>query len=239
VGRGRLTDEQMVRCQRLLPHLKRTLDITVRTGVLRGAAALGQRALDAIDDGVVVVDAALRIVYSNLRADALLNKGNCLQADMARLRARGALQTRLEDSIRRVQQSGRSEGLRLPMAESGGPSDAFWLLLISRLPQKRATPLAAFAAVSQPNALVFIVAPGRQRVVGAHQLMQLFGLTPAEARLAHGLARGQAIEEYRTTQGLRMATVRTQLRAVLAKTGAARQHDLMRLLAGLPSVRDG
>jgi DNA-binding CsgD family transcriptional regulator len=37
--------------------------------------------------------------------------------------------------------------------------------------------------------------------------------------------------------GVKLTTLRTQLRSVLRKTGTERQQDLIRLLAQLPAVR--
>jgi len=62
-------------------------------------------------------------------------------------------------------------------------------------------------------------------------LQQVFGLAAAETRVAVALASGtdltQAAEEF----GVSRNTVRTQLRAIFAKTATSRQSDLVRLLA--------
>ena len=62
-------------------------------------------------------------------------------------------------------------------------------------------------------------------------LRAAFGLTPAEARLARGIARGDALEEVATALGIRMPTARSQLAAVFAKTGTRRQARLVAILA--------
>jgi DNA-binding CsgD family transcriptional regulator len=63
-------------------------------------------------------------------------------------------------------------------------------------------------------------------------LTGLFDLTPAEARVAGSVARGQSVDEIATTYSLSRETVRTQLKAVMAKTGTERQTALALLLAG-------
>jgi DNA-binding CsgD family transcriptional regulator len=65
----------------------------------------------------------------------------------------------------------------------------------------------------------------------------MFGLTPAEACLAVGLASGKRIEDIAEERGVRMPTLRTQMRGILHKTGTRRQADLIRLIVGLPAVR--
>ncbi len=64
-------------------------------------------------------------------------------------------------------------------------------------------------------------------------LQQLFGLTPAEARLACEIARGAGPSEAAAALGIKMLTARSQLASILAKTGTQRQGALVALLARL------
>jgi len=63
---------------------------------------------------------------------------------------------------------------------------------------------------------------------------QLFGLTPAEARLVASLVAGQSLQETAAANRLSRNTVRVQLQAVFGKTNTNRQVDLIHLLARLP-----
>ncbi|UMY17737.1 helix-turn-helix transcriptional regulator [Methylobacterium organophilum] len=74
-------------------------------------------------------------------------------------------------------------------------------------------------------------------VPGADLLQGLFDLTPAEARVARGIGEGKSIETIAAVQGVREDTVRKQLKATYAKTGAKGQVDLVRLVAGLNPTR--
>jgi DNA-binding CsgD family transcriptional regulator len=62
------------------------------------------------------------------------------------------------------------------------------------------------------------------------QLREIFGLTPAEARLALALFEGLTPAEAAADFGLSLHTVRAQLARVFEKTGASRQSGLMRLM---------
>jgi DNA-binding CsgD family transcriptional regulator len=64
-------------------------------------------------------------------------------------------------------------------------------------------------------------------------LQGLFNLTPAEARVARAVAQRQTIAAAALTLGLSRETVRSQLRAALAKAGVTRKSDLAAMLAGL------
>jgi DNA-binding CsgD family transcriptional regulator len=64
-------------------------------------------------------------------------------------------------------------------------------------------------------------------------LRVVFDLTPAEARLAQGITRGDTLEEIAISLGIKMPTARTQLAAVFAKTGTRRQAKLVAILTRL------
>ena len=54
-----------------------------------------------------------------------------------------------------------------------------------------------------------------------------FGLSDAERRLAEGLLRGLSPADYADACGIKISTVRSQLKALFAKVGVARQSDLV------------
>jgi DNA-binding CsgD family transcriptional regulator len=64
----------------------------------------------------------------------------------------------------------------------------------------------------------------------------VFGLTPAESRLAAALSAGQALDAFALTSGVSKLTVRSQLKAVFAKTGARRQAELVARLGQVRSI---
>jgi DNA-binding CsgD family transcriptional regulator len=68
-------------------------------------------------------------------------------------------------------------------------------------------------------------------------VMSLFDLTPAEARVARGLATGKTVDDLADDNGVSPNTVRAQVRGVLEKTGCQRQTDVVALLGGLTAVR--
>jgi DNA-binding CsgD family transcriptional regulator len=86
---------------------------------------------------------------------------------------------------------------------------------------------------SQAAWLLVATPLGRRAAPEAAILAGLFDLTPAEARVAHGLVRGDTLSEIAAAHDLADSTVRNQLRAVFAKTGASRQAELVALCGGL------
>lgn len=113
-----------------------------------------------------------------------------------------------------------------------GPARPGWL----RLPgaesvQLLVTPVKAEARFNlihqQPLALVALL-DGRPR---AQLLTELFQFTPAENRLAELIVRGQSPEECARCLGISINTVRSQLRALFAKTGTQKQAELVGLIS--------
>lgn len=76
-----------------------------------------------------------------------------------------------------------------------------------------------------------------RRVATAQQLMEIFGLSAAEARLVRALARGESLEYFAAAQGTRITTARSQLRSAFSKTATDRQAELVRLVIGIPPIR--
>ncbi|HQR04241.1 MAG: helix-turn-helix transcriptional regulator [Proteobacteria bacterium] len=68
--------------------------------------------------------------------------------------------------------------------------------------------------------------------IGEGPLMELFGLTRAEARLAARLASGLGLKEAAAAIGISHHTARAQLSAVFAKTDTHRQSQLVSLVLG-------
>lgn len=67
----------------------------------------------------------------------------------------------------------------------------------------------------------------------AEALRHLFGFTAAEGDLARLLAQGATLADAAAALGKSLPTVRTQLRAPFAKTGARRQAELVQVLLGV------
>ncbi|WGS21278.1 MULTISPECIES: hypothetical protein [unclassified Bradyrhizobium] len=61
-------------------------------------------------------------------------------------------------------------------------------------------------------------------------LAATFELTPAQARLAARLARGDSVEDAAREAGVALATARNQLKSIFQKTGTHRQAELVALL---------
>ena len=95
---------------------------------------------------------------------------------------------------------------------------------------------AANDVFTQATALLIVTPVDRAAVPTAEVLQGLFDLTPAEARIARGIAGAQTVDALAGAAGVTRETVRSQLKAVLAKTGLNRQSELVSLLAGVALI---
>jgi DNA-binding CsgD family transcriptional regulator len=93
----------------------------------------------------------------------------------------------------------------------------------------RAVPIAE-AGQSGPHTVVILLDLEASPEPQSEALQKLFGLTPAEARLARRIARGKSPEQIAVEGGVAVSTIRKQLAFVFAKTHTSRQSELAALL---------
>ncbi|AJF00260.1 helix-turn-helix transcriptional regulator [Pandoraea apista] len=130
-------------------------------------------------------------------------------------------QTRLTNALRQVGVSREPVSLVLP--DSWGHA---YRLTLRALGSQMNHGLRAAVGVRIERRSIF-------NIPGETALRQHFSLTQAEARLFHHLVAGLTIGECSEVLGLGTSTLRTQLSAILRKTGCHRQGELLRLAAML------
>lgn len=96
----------------------------------------------------------------------------------------------------------------------------------------------AAATWQQLLALLIVARPEAQSTLRPEDLQSLFGLTPAEARLACTLAEGKSLNEFAEDPQLSSHTVRSEMKAVLEKTDTHRQAALVKVLHSLPKLKN-
>ena len=182
--------------------------------------------------GVLVVEDDRRIRFANARArQALRAEGELsIVADHVVAKTPRVRRALNEALARAVGQD--AAATRLELAVDGtAETDVF----IAPLPTVR-----GFASGLRRLALVFLGAPGRpDRLPSAQDLREYFDLTPAESRVALLLCAGHVPKEVARALQVSVPTVRSHLRALLEKTGTARQTELIQLLSSLPGTGSG
>lgn len=190
-------------------------------------ASVASQALDQLASGMIIADDNRRVVETNrvaerilLRDDGLMIRGMRLKALLAAddaklgsLLAAVAADTQVGASIR-----------RMLIGRAG--NRAAYALTISPIPKD----LAPYA---RPLAMILVADPDAV-VAEPQDLVELFGLSPAESRLAAALMRGKKLRDVSTDFGVQVTTLRTQLSSILKKLGAKTQADLIRICSNIP-----
>jgi DNA-binding CsgD family transcriptional regulator/PAS domain-containing protein len=214
-------------CRALMPHLERAtaLNHRLRQADLLADAARGT--LDVLPQAIFLLDGrALR--YANAAAEQLLGAGDGLRLRHGLLYAASHADAAGFDAAL-ARATGRhgppaATALRLPK-RAGAPLS----LLVVPFPSE-----APLAFGARPAVLVCAIDPDRSLALRHADLIDLFGLTAAEAALANDLLSGAELHEIAARSGRSVNTLRTHLARLMAKTGANRQSRLVQLLAALP-----
>lgn len=226
VSDGPFGAPEIARLNALHPHLARASQLSARLGLERAEAsltALGSAGLAAAAvnraGAVVAVNPAFDAMQSVFRAAA--HGRICLAQPSADALLRAALvaaHAEIEPLVRTV-----------PVAATEDTEP----LLLHVLPLRG----AAHDLFSRAST-VLVASPVRASslVPSASILTGLFDLTPAEARLASALAQGAALADYASASHLAMATLRSHLSRIMAKTGTVRQAQLVALLKSAGSL---
>jgi DNA-binding CsgD family transcriptional regulator len=220
--------EEFRRAQRFIPHLTQAVGLFLQTEQLRARAIMGELGLEFADFAIAAIDEDARLAYANKKAEAIFRSGVELRSHAGFLRLAGEDESRFQRMVEKASRERVAGSLRV------GRGGEELLVNVLPLPESLSLPHLLFRC----TVLILVSQPGRRRVPTARQLMQLFDLSPAEARLTRALAQGQTPEEYAIDNGLSLNTVKTQLRYVREKTGFKRVTDIVRVLAGVPAVRD-
>jgi len=88
-------------------------------------------------------------------------------------------------------------------------------------------------------AMVSVTDPRAGNAASDSRLQQLFGLTPAEVRVALALLDGRSPAEAAAQLGISVQTVRNQLQGLYQKTMTSRQAELVVLLLKVCGPRSG
>jgi DNA-binding CsgD family transcriptional regulator len=223
---GRFTSADRRKVELFLPHLRRALQLGqwLTAGSVRHAAALDT--LDRLDTGVIVVDRRRRIIHANALAEEMLRTIPEMGVMDRRLCLRDiALQDRF---IRLVRTSVE--------AASGWPAEAEAAVAVPRAEKLPLTltvaPLRPMGvlAPARPLALVLLRDPEHPALT-QQGLQDLFGLTRTEALIASDLVAGRALDEIARRRRIGVATARSHLKRILAKTGTNRQAEAVALLS--------
>ncbi|MBR1121420.1 helix-turn-helix transcriptional regulator [Bradyrhizobium lablabi] len=215
----------------LVPHLRRSITLGFKLDSYQAMQRAAFEVLEQLSDAVMLLDRRARLLFANAAARALEESGA--------LRLRQCVTTysqphsqRLAGLIRSALEGSAGGSMSMPGCIAG----QHLTILVSSV---RSKDMGRFSDLNMKDAavLVFIIDPANHNSIPLARIMDAFGLTQAEARVALASSSGKTMFETAQLLGLSPNTIKTHLRRVFAKTATGRQAELARLMASIGTMR--
>jgi len=215
----------------LIPHMQRAMRLRRHFAEVEETALRNMALLESLRLPIVIVDANGGIICASGAAEALLAQAPGVTVCQRQVVCSGESNQKLQRLIRSA--CGRRPVGGGMMAPSSANASSTLQILVIPLPPHAAWQLLS----SEPLAMVLIQEPNG--IQSSHEALcqEIYALTPAEARVAIGIARGLTPKKLAQQAAVSLTTVRSQLSTVLQKTGSSRQGDLVRMLGALLLLR--
>jgi DNA-binding CsgD family transcriptional regulator len=216
----------------LLPHLRRSLQLTHHLRRLELDLAHARASLDAFSIGIVICGAEGKVQVTNRIAEEILHLGDGIALDGSD--AIGVNDPHLQQSLRRLISSAarragteaHGAGGALRIARRDGPA---LKILVAPLPEAQHAGLGGAG-----GAMILIDDPVRKAAPAIEALKALFGLTTAEARLARRMAHGSStVPEIAVEFALSPQTIRTQMKSIHRKMDVSHQAEISATISRL------
>ncbi|WP_427306912.1 helix-turn-helix transcriptional regulator [Cupriavidus sp. H39] len=219
-----LTDEQHCSIARLCKHVSRASLLSMRIQHLEEKALLAECMLEALDAAVWLLDTDRRVLSCNAAARTLMAKQP----------------TRLRVVHGRLMPDGCSESTQwqaaclnglLALQRAGDPAGAAHALHFSLI---RLPPGTQLARTWQRPLTLMTTCAMRSPVERVRRLLLVYGLSDAEANLCVLMCcDGLSPQACADSRQVSVATIRTQIKSIYAKTNMQRHGDLVRLVLSL------
>ncbi len=234
---GVVDDETRHRMRLIVPHIRRAVLIGRMIDLKAAEAATFADTLDGLSVGMYLVDPVGRIVHANAAGYAIIGVADILRSAGGRLVACDA---QVDKTLREIFASaGQGDaalgtmGIAVPLIGKNDERYVAHVLPLTSGARRRAgrTYTAAAALFVRKTALAV---PSAFEVIG-----KTFKLTPTELRVLLAIIEVGGVPEVAAALGVAVTTVKTHLGRLFEKTGATRQADLVKLVAGYATPLTG
>jgi|AraplaMF_Col_mMF_1032025.scaffolds.fasta_scaffold00103_53 DNA-binding CsgD family transcriptional regulator/PAS domain-containing protein len=216
----------------LLPHLRRSLQLTHHLRRLELDLAHARASLDALSIGVLVCSAEGKVKIANKIADEILQRGDGIVLDgfdtltVSDPNQQHGLRRMISSAARRPGLDPIGAGNALRIGRNDGPP---LKILVAPLPEPQSNGIGGSG-----GAMILIDDPERNAAPAIEALKGLFGLTTAEARLARRLAHGDSTApEIAAEFSLSPQTIRTQMKSIHRKMDVSHQAEISAIISRL------
>ena len=227
---GMVDDEMRRRLALVVPHVRRAALIGKSVDLKDAQAAMLAETLDGLSAGLFLVDARGRVVHANRAARDIL-AGNDILHVFGGLLVTG--DARVNQALRDIfTLAGKGDaalgikGIAFPLTARDGDRYVAHVLPLSSGERRRAG--AAYTAA----AAVFVRKTALQPPSSAEAIGRTYKLTPTELQVLLAVVEVGGAPDVAEALGVAESTVKTHLKRLYHKTGASRQADLVKLVAG-------
>jgi DNA-binding CsgD family transcriptional regulator len=231
---GQYGAEEAKRLAPLLPHIKRAMSLHVRLGRLESTVASLDGLVDRLSTPILLVDATGLLRYANSSGQEALRGAQYLVLRGGRVQPRSTRQVRqFMDMLGSVLSND-------PSTVAADPSTSMRVLDVDGhaavLVVQTLRGQAKLSGMPQADAVLSLIRGDEKPPVNATRLQMVFGLTPAETRLAEHLVSGKNLTEIAEELKVGRETLKSQLRSLFTKTDTRRQGELIAVLLSSVSV---
>ena len=225
---GAFGEEQARLMGILAPHVTRAVQVHRRISSLTVEKEWALGALDQLRMGVILTNRSGAPLFVNQAAEQLLALGQGIDARQGQLALPKAPETAklyqlIADAAQGAPGANRGGDMRIAL-----PGGDFLHCLVMPIPLELSARLDV--ALASGCVAIFLSRPNSLQLP-PQRLAALYGLTPAEARLASKLVALKSVEQAADELFVTVHTARSHLRSIFAKTGSKSQSELLMLLA--------
>lgn len=211
----------------LLPHFRQTITLTNTLRDAERQAHYFHEAMESFGFALLMCNAEGSPCWSNAAARRILDRSGALWLNNQRVLTTkvGRQTVALRAAIARAASEPGANDEPQVFALADGAEALH--VRVQALEHRKAGDMTRS---TQGRALVVLVDPNNRPSVPADLLRQLFGLSPAESRLASALCFGATLNEYAAQAGVAISTVRYQLKQIMAKMQVRKQSQVVQRL---------
>ena len=220
----------------IAPHIERSLRINKVHEQLSSSQRALATGMEGLSTGVIVLGDNNKVIYRNSAASdicSIYSSLISLDEDTLELQRRKDSQ-RLQDTINKtkmIPDFSESIGFIETDTEEQDVSLVLTVMSPASLSNKEVTLFQ-----TPINAVIYLVDLHSIDFKKMNAMMDIYGLTHAEAKVTVALANNISVNEVASIYGVKSNTIRSQLKSIFRKTNVRSQSELVRLVVGIASV---
>jgi len=227
---GTPSGEMLALVKAMQPHLGRAVSAQFRMMDAEMRNHIYTDALDRLVCGIAIVNGAGKLMIANAAAHTLFEQGQVLRLVQERVTANLPAASRKLQLL--IQNATTRRDLRGGALIVRGPGQQALSVTVDAASEefRRRTGGAAYIYIND-----ICARPSR---ASEFQVREMFGFTPAETRVAVGIADGEPLKDVAVRAGVTYESARFTLKRVYEKLGVHKQGEMVALIhAALPPMR--